>query len=173
MKALNPYSLWLPPLQVLEKRWALVVAGDKKPNPMTVAWGGFGTLWQKPVVTIYIRPTRFTHKLLMARDEFTLNILPSKFRKALNICGTLSGRDCDKWDKSGLSPRKSSAVAVPGVREAELIFECGTLARFRMKGRNFLDEGIEEFYPGKDYHTIFVGEVLRVTGDEKIYQARP
>jgi flavin reductase (DIM6/NTAB) family NADH-FMN oxidoreductase RutF len=173
MKTINVYKLSTLPLQILEKRWALVVAGDKKPNPMTVAWGGFGTLWQKPVVTIYVRPTRFTHKLLMNRDEFTLNILPASFRKALNICGTMSGRDCDKWERSGLAPKRSSRIAVPGVKEAELIFECRTLARLQLTKKDFLDNSIEEFYPEKDYHTVFIGEVLRIYGDEKIYEIKP
>lgn len=173
MKTINPYDLSLHPLHILEKRWAILVAGDKKPNPMTVAWGGFGTLWQRPVVTVYVRPTRFTHKLLVSRDEFTLNILPPTFKKALNICGTISGRDCDKWEKSGLTAKSSSKVAVPGVKEAELIFECGTIARFQMKPKDFLDASIEEFYPEKDYHTVFIGEVLRVFGDEKAYQSKP
>ncbi len=173
MKTMSPYDLSLNPLHVLEKRWAILVAGDKKPNPMTVAWGGFGTLWQRPVVTIYVRPTRFTHKFLMSGDEFTLNILPSGFKKALGICGTLSGRDCDKWDRSGLRPGRSTKISVPGVAEAELTFECRTIARLQMKPKDFLDASIEEFYPEKDYHTVFIGEVLRVFGDEKAYQSKP
>lgn len=173
MKTMSPYDLSLNPLHVLEKRWAILVAGDKKPNPMTVAWGGFGTLWQRPVVTIYVRPTRFTHKFLMSRDEFTLNILPPGFKTALGICGTLSGRDCDKWDRSGLRPRRSTKISVPGVAEAELTFECRTIARFQMKPKDFLDASIEEFYPEKDYHTVFIGEVLRVFGDEALYKEKP
>lgn len=173
MKTINPYDLSLNPLHILEKRWAILVAGDKRPNPMTVAWGGFGALWQKPVVTVYVRPTRFTHKFLMSRDEFTLNILPVRFKKALNICGTLSGRDCDKWEKSGLRPRRSTKVEVPGVAEAELTFECRTIARFPMKPKDFLDASIEEFYPEKDYHTVFIGEVLRIFGEEALYKAKP
>ena len=41
---------------VFDKKWALLTAGDKdKFNTMTVSWGGLGTLWSKPVATVYVR----------------------------------------------------------------------------------------------------------------------
>ena len=43
----------------LDKEWGLVAAGNADAsNAMTVSWGGMGTIWNKPVVTIYIRPQR-------------------------------------------------------------------------------------------------------------------
>ena len=36
--------------------WALVTAGTPDNfNTMTISWGGMGTLWGKPVATVYIR----------------------------------------------------------------------------------------------------------------------
>ena len=53
---MNLRDFKLAPLYTLDKEWALVTVGDKnKYNTMTVSWGGLGTLWHKPVVTIYIR----------------------------------------------------------------------------------------------------------------------
>jgi len=41
------------PFYDLDKRWALVTVGnEKRYNAMTISWGGFGTLWHKPVATI-------------------------------------------------------------------------------------------------------------------------
>ena len=39
-----------------DKKWALLSAGTKeKHNTMTISWGGMGTLWGKPVVTVYVK----------------------------------------------------------------------------------------------------------------------
>jgi flavin reductase (DIM6/NTAB) family NADH-FMN oxidoreductase RutF len=173
MKVIDINRLSLIPFEILDDRWGLVVSGTKKPNPMTVSWGGFGTIWDKPVVIVYVRPTRFSHNLLMEHDEFTLNILPAAFKKALQICGTKSGRNVDKWEVSALTKTKSSKIKPPRVKEAELAFECKTIARFQMDKKDFLDPKITGFYPKKDYHTIFIGEVLQIFGDEKIYQTKP
>jgi flavin reductase (DIM6/NTAB) family NADH-FMN oxidoreductase RutF len=173
MKIIDINRLSLIPFEILDDRWGLVVSGIKKPNPMTVSWGGFGTIWDKPVVTVYVRPTRFSHNLLMEHDEFTLNILPAQFKKALQICGTKSGKNVDKWEASSLSKTKSAKIKPPRVKEAELAFECKTVARIQMAKTDFLDPKIAGFYPKKDYHTIFIGEILQIFGDEKIYQTKP
>ena len=44
-----------------DKTWGLLCAGTMaKHNAMTISWGGMGTLWGKPVVTVYVRPNRHT-----------------------------------------------------------------------------------------------------------------
>jgi flavin reductase (DIM6/NTAB) family NADH-FMN oxidoreductase RutF len=172
MKTIEINRLSLIPFEILDDRWGIVVSGLKKPNPMTVSWGSFGTIWDKPVVTVYVRPTRFSHKLLMEHDEFTLNILPATFKKALQICGTLSGKNVDKWEESTLTTAKSSKIKTPRVKEAELVFECKTVARVQMDKKDFLDPKIVKFYPKKDYHTLLIGEVLRIFGEEKLYETK-
>ena len=60
-------TLSMNPFTKLGKDWALVTAVDPdtgKSNPMTVSWGGMGVLWGKNVVTVYIRPQRYTHTIL-------------------------------------------------------------------------------------------------------------
>ena len=51
------------PFYMLDQEWALLTAGMKdKFNTMTISWGGFGTLWNKPVVTVYVKPIRYTYQ---------------------------------------------------------------------------------------------------------------
>lgn len=39
-----------------DKKWALLTAGKiDNFNSMTISWGGLGTLWNKPVATVYVR----------------------------------------------------------------------------------------------------------------------
>jgi flavin reductase (DIM6/NTAB) family NADH-FMN oxidoreductase RutF len=155
-------SVSLKPFQILDWQWALLVGGKEKPNPMTVSWGGFGTLWHKPVVTVYVRPTRHTFTLLNEHPEFTLNFLPEKFRPALSLCGEVSGRDVDKWQEAKLTPQPSEVVAVPRVAEAEMSIECRVLAWQDFDPARFVSPEVEKNYPNRDYHRIFWGEVLRL-----------
>ena len=160
MRRIPPAELSVRPFHVLDKQWALLVAGSARPNPMTVSWGGFGTLWDRPVATVYVRPTRFTFSLLEAEPAFTLNFLPEHLRNALDLCGTVSGRDTDKWRPAGVTPTASKTIAVPRVAEAELALECRVIATLELDPKSFLDPTIGDLYPRRDFHRVFLGHVL-------------
>lgn len=169
VKRIDPNQLVVRPFELIETEWALLVSGTERPNPMTVGWGGLGTLWRKPVATIYVRPTRHSFSLLEAHPEFTLNFLPKKHHGALEICGSVSGRDKDKWKETGLHPLASDQVQTPRVAEAHLSLECRVLASEDFDPKRFLDAEIEALYPSSDYHRIYFGEVLAVwAGDSFI-----
>ena len=56
-----------------DKEWALLNAGNMdKFNSMTVSWGGLGTLWGKPVATVYVRTSRYTHEFMDNGEYFKL-----------------------------------------------------------------------------------------------------
>ena len=66
---------------LFDKKWALLSAGTKDDhNTMTISWGGMGTLWNKPVVTVYVKPIRFTHKFMNENEYFTVSFLPEEKR---------------------------------------------------------------------------------------------
>jgi len=163
----NPEDVTLPPFTLFDRQWALLVVGRERPNPMTVSWGGLGTLWDRPVATVYVRPSRFTFSLLDEEPEFTLNFLPEAHRAALDVCGSASGRDTDKWAATGLGRITAERVRVPRVAEAELSLECRVLATVDLDPGRFLEPAIERMYPRKDYHRVFLGEVLAVWAAER------
>ena len=71
MKEINAEELKGNLIEMINKKWALVTAGDhEKANTMTVSWGSFGEFWSKPVITIYIRPQRIQSSLSMNRRNF-------------------------------------------------------------------------------------------------------
>jgi flavin reductase (DIM6/NTAB) family NADH-FMN oxidoreductase RutF len=153
------------PFRILDQEWALLVSGIAKPNPMTVSWGGFGTLWHKPVVTVYVRPTRHTYTLLNESNEFTLNFLGENYREAMDLCGRKSGREIDKWKATGLRP-EAGTLSVPRISEAHLSIDGRVLAHQDFDPAKFVDPGIEGNYPAKDYHRIYWGEVVALWGRE-------
>ena len=60
---------------IFDKQWALVTAGTLEDyNTMTISWGGLGTLWSRPVATVYVKPVRYTYHFLEK-----MIILPSAF----------------------------------------------------------------------------------------------
>ena len=87
------------------KKWALVSAGDiENHNAMTISWGEMGTLWSIPVITVYVKPCRYTYEFMESNDYFTVSFYDEKYREALNIMGTLSGKNTDKEKQANLIP---------------------------------------------------------------------
>ena len=93
--------------QMIGEDWMLITAGDPKTekyNTMTASWGGTGILWGKPVAFCFIRPQRYTYTFTEAGNHLTLSFFHGKKRDALKLCGSRSGRDCDKITLAGLTP---------------------------------------------------------------------
>ena len=61
----------------------------------TASWGAMGVMWGKNAVTVYIRPQRYTKEFVDREDTFTISVLGEEYRKALNYCGKVSGKDAD------------------------------------------------------------------------------
>lgn len=159
----NNVDLW-------SKKWLLLTSGDFEKNAfntMTIGWGSLGVMWNKPFAQVVVRPTRYTHQFMEQHDTFTLCAFPEKYRNALNLLGSKSGRHGDKIAESGLHPIASTKVAAPAYAEAELIIECRKIYWDDFKPDHFLDQRIHANYPLKDYHRVYFGEILVILGEEK------
>lgn len=151
------------PFKKISRQWMLVTAGDeKKSNTMTASWGGLGIMWGKNVATAYIRPQRYTKEFIDQTDKFTLSFLAEEYRKSLNVCGSVSGKDVeDKWAEAGLHPYVTDGTV--GVEEAEMILVCRKLYHQEMKPECFDEkENDTKWYPDKDYHTMYIAEIEKV-----------
>jgi flavin reductase (DIM6/NTAB) family NADH-FMN oxidoreductase RutF len=136
--------------------WTLITA--MKPgggvNTMTASWGGIGHIWSKPVFSCVIRPQRYTFEFAESAGIITLSFFGGDYRKALNLCGTRSGRDLDKISASGLSLIKDGGAAY--FSEASLVLVGRKVYADRIKKECFLDPAIpEETYAAGDYHKIY------------------
>ena len=148
------------PFKIIGSDWMLITAGDMNSfNTMTAAWGGLGVLWHKNVCYTYIRPTRYTYEFMEKNDNFTVSFFEESYRKTLNFCGTNSGRDVDKVKETGLTPVEDPSGSIY-FEEARLVLVCKKLYFQDLDRNNFLDPGIEKHYPEKDYHRLYVGEIL-------------
>lgn len=161
-KEVKAEELQFNPFTKIGREWLLVTAGDmENHNTMTASWGGMGVMWGKNVVTVYIRPQRYTKEFIDANERFTVSVYDEEMRKALQICGTKSGRDCDKEAEAGLT-----AYEVEGTccfAEANLIFVCRKMYHQEMLPECFDEkEHDTKWYPDKDYHTMYIAEVEKV-----------
>ena len=151
------------------EQWLVLTAGsfaEGRYNAMTVAWGSFGTMWSKPFAQIVVRPSRYTREFMEQYDTFTLCAFPEARRKAAQLLGTKSGRDGNKIAEAELTPMAATKVAAPCFDEADLVIECRKIYWQDMDSANFLDPAIEKNYPQKDYHRIYFGEIVAVSGVE-------
>jgi flavin reductase (DIM6/NTAB) family NADH-FMN oxidoreductase RutF len=167
---IDPNDLKVDIIRIWGSQYFLLTAGENQAgrfNTMTVAWGSLGVMWNQPFAQAVVRPSRHTHRFMDTYDTFTLCAFPPEYQDALMLCGTKSGRDTDKVKETGLTPIDSSQVAAPGFDEAELILECRKLYRDEFKPQLFLDSRIEPNYNGSDYHTVYFGEIVGISGVEK------
>jgi flavin reductase (DIM6/NTAB) family NADH-FMN oxidoreductase RutF len=154
--------------QIWDEQWFLLTAGDfvaGRYNTMTVSWGSFGTIWNRPFAQVVVRPTRHTHSFMEQYETFTLCAFAEEHRKALDLLGSRSGRDGDKIAAAGIHPIASRIVAAPSFAEAILIIECRKIYSDDLKPERFIDPSIERNYPMKDYHRFYFGEVVSIEGN--------
>lgn len=161
-KSVDPKQLNQNFFSAIGDQWMLITAGSQeKCNTMTASWGGIGILWGGPVATCYIRPQRYTKEFVDREEYFTLAFFGEEHRKALALCGAKSGREVDKVRKCGFTVR-TAACGAPYFEEADLVLVCRKRFAQPMDPANIPADIQEKWYPEKDYHTMYIGEIVEV-----------
>ncbi len=154
-------GICVDPYKLIGSEWALVTAGDMSDhNTMTVSWGQTGVLWNKPVFTAFIRPSRKTFEYTEKSEYFTVSFFGSSCREALSFCGTHSGRDCDKEKETGLVPIELDGQVA--YEQAEMVFICRKMYIQDLDPKGFTDDSCRGFYENDPYHRVYVGEIVGV-----------
>ena len=126
------------------------VTDDKgQDDIITVAWTGT-ICTNPPMVYISVRPSRFSHHMLMETGEFVINLTTEKLTRATDYCGVRSGRDVDKFKETGLTREKAEFVKAPMIKESPVSIEC-RVTEVKKLGS----------------HDMFLAEVLAVHADEE------
>lgn len=148
--------------QMLGRDWTLITAkkGDAV-NMMTASWGMAGILWNKPVTEVFIRPQRYTREFVDNGATYALCFFGREYREQMTLCGSRSGRDLDKVAACGFTV--ATELDTPYFREARLVLICRKIYQHDLDPSLILDPGIDSaHYPGKDYHRLYIGEILSV-----------
>lgn len=143
---------WRPGTMLYPLPAVLVTCGSsvKKSNMLTVAWAG--TICSDPaMLSISVRPERFSYGLIKETMEFTVNLTTAEMAKATDWAGVRSGRDYNKWKETCLTPEEGVKVSCPSIAESPLSIEC--------RVRKIIPLGT---------HHMFIAEVINVLADEKL-----
>lgn len=162
-KEADTKSLLFNPFSLIEDNWFLITAEYKGTlSTMTAASGALGHMFRKNVVYINIRPSRYTKLFVDRTDRFSLSFFDNtpENKKTLRYLGSVSGRDENKIEISGLTLQRWEGL--PYFEEAHTTFFCRSLYRCPYSESNFIDlETERNYYPLKDYHDMYVAEIFR------------
>ena len=150
--------------KAMQKGVLLTTACNGQVNTMTIGWGSIGVEWGKPLFTAYVRPCRYTHEMIEATGEFTVNIPMGNVKNILGFCGTKSGRDTDKIAELGLTLEEPANISVPGIKELPLTLECKVVYKQDQVLDRLQDDLRDRYYPDRndtgDYHTAYYAEIV-------------
>ncbi|MDF1536142.1 MAG: flavin reductase family protein [bacterium] len=134
---------------------ALVTCQDRggRSNIITIAWTGV-VCSDPPMVSISIRPSRYSHGIIKETGEFVVNIPPSRIVREVDSCGIVSGRKVDKFAETGLTPTPASIVSPPLIDECTVSLECR----------------VTEIVP-LGVHDMFLGEIVATHIAEEAFDA--
>lgn len=77
-----------------------------------------------PCLMVGILPEQFTLELIRREKEFGINIPTADQIETCLTCGTVSGRDADKYEKTKLTPGSSDTISSSLIEECPLNYEC-------------------------------------------------
>ncbi len=132
----------------------MVTCGRERPNIITLAWAGT-VCSDPPMLSISVRPSRYSHHLLMQNRDFVVNIPSREQLEAADICGTVSGSKVDKFAAAHLTPLPATKVGAPLIAECPVNIECSVV--------HVLSLGT---------HDMFVARIEVVHADEEVLDAR-
>jgi len=150
----------------LDEMGLLLVSGTlKRANVMTIGWGLPGILWGKPLFIVAVRPSRYTYQFLEETGDFTVNVPRRGMKDIVAYCGTVSGRDHDKFKEKELTLLPSKQVKSPIIGECIVHYECKVAYKTKVVKEDLPSDILSTCYPSGDYHTLYFGEIVTVHAD--------
>jgi flavin reductase (DIM6/NTAB) family NADH-FMN oxidoreductase RutF len=165
-----PWTYVSETLHALAHPGILLVSLDesRRPNAMTIGWGSIGMYWGKHMFMVPVRHSRYTYECLNATGDFTVNVLPRKLADLATFCGTVSGRDQDKFAEAGLTAGPSLHVRSPIIEECLIHYEC-KVVHVNETVPGALDRELRRAsYPEGDYHRLYFGQILAIRAEENL-----
>jgi flavin reductase (DIM6/NTAB) family NADH-FMN oxidoreductase RutF len=166
----GPHDYSTETLQALVNPGLLLVSRDRRnrPNVMTIGWGTLGIYWGEPIFVVPVRSSRYTYRCLEYTRDFTVNVLPRKLSELAEFCGTVSGRDHDKFAEAGLTAAQGLRVTSPIIEECVLHYECEVVHVNDVSPKTLAENLKNRAYPKGDYHRLYYGRIVAVRAEENL-----
>lgn len=147
---------WKPGTQVYPLPAVIVTCGDAPENwnMLTIAWTGT-ICSDPPMCFISVRPERASYPLLVKNMEYTINLTTKGMAFATDWVGVRSGRDFNKWEKTGLTPIAGEKVSSPTIEQSPLSIECRVKEIIKLGS-----------------HDMFISDVLNVRVDSRYFDEK-
>lgn len=123
---------------------------ESKPNIITIAWTGIMNS-APPVVYIGVNPSRYSHGLIETSGEYVINIPSVDQALQVDFCGIESGRNVDKFEKTGFTAVEAIHVHAPLIAECPVNIECRVRQTLHLES-----------------HDVFIADVLAVHYNESV-----
>ncbi len=136
---------------------------EGRPNTMTIGWGCAGIIWGRPMFVVLVRPSRFTIGNIEATGEFVVSVPGDDMHETCMYCGSVSGREVDKFAERRLTALPAKTVKPPLIGQCIRHYECKVVHRNDVSDAEIDPEIRSGAYPKGDLHRLFYGHVLRVT----------
>ena len=91
----------------------------------------------------------------------------------VSYCGSVSGRDHDKFKEKGLFIEPSRKVNSPIISNCIVHYECKVAYKTSVISSGLPRDILRSCYPYGDYHTLYFGEILTTYADEDAKQKMP
>jgi flavin reductase (DIM6/NTAB) family NADH-FMN oxidoreductase RutF len=139
---------------------------EGKPNAMTIGWGSLGSIWGIPAWIVLVRPSRHTYTCIEHTGCFSVNVPGKDLAGACALCGSVSGRDVDKFAEGELTAEKGSAVLAPTIAECPVVYECQVVHSNDVLPQKLADEILSGSYVSGDFHRVYYGKILGAGASE-------
>lgn len=139
----------------------VLVTSGEKPNTMTASWGGITVFWNKPIIIMPVRKTRYTYGFINETGEFSVSI-PDKIKpQSMAVFGSKSGRDINKYETAGVSTADCKAVKTKIINLPGYHFECKVIYKQELNLANLRQDLKNTCYSETNpEHTLFYGEIV-------------
>ena len=137
------------------------VSAEGKPDAMAIGIGNVGPGWGGPCFVVYVRPSRFTYQNIEATGEFVVSVPSDDMHDAVWHCGSVSGRDHDKFADCAFTTTAAESVRVPLIDQCIMHYECRVVGWTDIVQEGVVESVRSEFYANGDYHRLYFGHILR------------
>ena len=145
-------QIWKPGNMLYPLPVVLVTCSDGKGNSniFTVAWTGT-VCSDPPMVSISVRPQRYSHSLIHDTGEFVINLTTRRLVFATDYCGVRSGRDVDKFREMKLTALPAQKVGAPLIGESPVNIECRVSQVIRLGSHDMFLANVEAVHAQEAY----------------------
>ena len=144
-KILMGPTSWIYPMPI----FLVGVIVDGKPNFMTAAWGGVAN-GEPPMISVAIRPSRYTHRGISQNSTFSINIPSVDLIKETDYCGITTGAKVNKAEACQFSVFYGKVGNAPLIEQCPINLECKLVHTLKL-----------------DTHSLFIGRIeeTHISGD--------